>query len=125
MSRSEFRWNKKRKHYAYLHKDIGDFCKNILITSNPKVIKRKNGNIRVVFNNVKLYAHPNPNKQDLDSSVNNEYYVIPKNYVDNISSFGTRVYDDWKFNVNDKRKIKRIKKTEKKPPTIPHKAVNQ
>ena len=113
MSRSEFRWNKKRKHYVYLHKDIGDFCKNILITSNPKVIKRKNGKIKVVFNNVKLYAHPNPNKKGSEDNPNNEFYVIPKNYIDNISSFGSHVYDDWEFNINDKRKIKRIKKQRK------------
>ena len=110
MSRSEFRWNKKRKHYAYLHKDIGDFCKNILLTSKPKVFKKRNGKIKVVFNNVRLYAHPNPNKQKNLDGVSTEYYVIPKNYVDSITSFDEHVFEDWNFDVNDKRKIKRIKK---------------
>ena len=35
MSLSEFRFNKKRKHYAYLFKQIGLFRKNILFTSKP------------------------------------------------------------------------------------------
>ena len=35
MSRSEFKWNKKRKHYAYLFKDIGDKRKNLLLHSDP------------------------------------------------------------------------------------------
>ena len=43
MSISEFRYNKKRKHYAYLFKTIGLKRKNILITSKPFVIKHKNG----------------------------------------------------------------------------------
>ena len=42
MARSEFRWNKKRKHYAYLHKDRGSKRKNILITSKPIMIEKKN-----------------------------------------------------------------------------------
>ena len=54
MSRSEFRWNKKRKHYAYFHKDKGSLRRNILITSKPHVIKHKNGKIKIVLNNVRL-----------------------------------------------------------------------
>ena len=42
MSRSEFRWNKKRKHYAYLFKDVGVYCKNFLLHSNPQ--KKKDWN---------------------------------------------------------------------------------
>ncbi len=41
MSRSEFRWNKKRKHYAYLHKDIGKKRKNILLTSKSSIKTKK------------------------------------------------------------------------------------
>ena len=41
MSRNEFRWNKKRKHYAYLHKDIGTKRINILISSKPIVKTKK------------------------------------------------------------------------------------
>ena len=113
MSRSEFRWNKKRKHYAYLHKDIGDLRRNILITSSPKVFKRKNGKIRVVFNNVKLFSHPNPNMKIRSDNNSKEFYLIPKNYLDNISSFDSHIYEDWSFDVNDKRKVKRIKKQAK------------
>ena len=112
MSRSEFRWNKKRKHYAYLHKDLGEFRKNILLTSKPKVFRKKNGKVKVVFNNVRLYAHLNPSKKNsADQFI--EYFVIPKNYVDNISSFDEYVFQDWCFDKNDKRKIKRIKKQRK------------
>ena len=39
LARSEFRLNKKRKHYSYLHKDIGSKRLNILITSKPVVVK--------------------------------------------------------------------------------------
>ena len=112
MSRSEFRWNKKRKHYAYLYKAIGEFRKNILLTSNPRVYKKKNGKIKVVLNNVKLFAHPNPKRENVGSS-NNEFYVIPKNYIDHIASFDDHVYKEWNFSINDKRKIKRIKKASK------------
>ena len=99
MSRSEFRWNKKRKHYAYLHKDIGRKRKNILITSK-EFVKRKG---KVVIINVRLYRHPNKNKTGI-------YFVIPRNYLDDISSFDEKVFSKWKFDKHDKRKIKRIKK---------------
>ena len=102
MSRSEFRWNKKRRHYAYLHKDKGSQRVNILISSKPYVIKRKNGKIKIALDNVKLVHHPNLNKEGV-------FYVIPKNYIDNINSFDKNIYQ-WRWNNNDKRKIKRIKK---------------
>ena len=35
MSRSEFRWNKKRRHYAYQFKDAGRRRKNLLLHSDP------------------------------------------------------------------------------------------
>ena len=97
MARSEFRYNKKRKHYAYLFKDVGSKVKNIVFTS--KQFRKYRGDYR---KNVKLYAHPNPNS-------NKTVYVIPYVYVDEISSFESKKLD-WKFNINDKRKIKRIKK---------------
>ncbi len=102
MARSEFRWNKKRKHYAYLFKDKGNSRFNILITSKKYVYKSKNGKKRIVFVNVLLFCHPNPNKKG-------DYYVIPKIYLDDISSFDERIYF-WKWDRNDKRKIKRIKR---------------
>ena len=45
MSRSEFRWNKKRKHYSYLFKDVGQQKMNLLIFVNIENI--------LVFNNKK------------------------------------------------------------------------
>ena len=105
MSRSEFRWNKKRKHYAYLFKDKGKLVWNILITSKPYVLKRKNSKVRIVAKNIKLVCHPNIVKVGI-------YYVIPKKYLDNISSFDETIYS-WNWDKNDKRKIKRIKRNKK------------
>ena len=102
MSRSEFRWNKKRKHYSYIFKDKETKRKCILITSKKYVIKHKNKRIKIIFINVLLYHHPNSKKEGT-------YYVIPKIYEDDISSFDEKLLD-WKWNNNDKRKIKRIKR---------------
>ena len=99
MSRSEFRWNKKRKHYAYLHKDIGRKRINILITSKPVVLRKG----RIVIINVPLYKHPN-------TKYKQQFYLIPRNYLDDAESFETKIYVNWKFDKNDKRKVKRIKK---------------
>ncbi len=98
MSRSEFRWNKKRKHYSYIHNDDGNKRINIVISSKP-CVKRKG---KVVIKNVPLYRHPNVNKDG-------QFYVIPRNYADDKDSFDGKVYD-WYWDRNDKRKIKRIKK---------------
>lgn len=98
MSRSEFRWNKKRKHYSYIHKDVGDRRINIIISSKPYV-KRKG---KIAIKNVLLFKHPNATKDG-------QFYVIPRNYIDDKKSFDVKVYP-WKWNKNDKRKIKRIKK---------------
>ena len=98
MSRSEFRWNKKRKHYAYLHKDDGDKRINIIISSKPYIVRKG----KVVIYNTPLYRHPNVKKSG-------QFYVIPRNYADHKDSFDCKIYK-WKWNRNDKRKIKRIKK---------------
>ena len=97
MSRSEFRYNKKRKHYAYLFKDVGSRRKNIVLSSKPFRIeqKRKKRNIR-------LFKNPNPLKSDCS-------YLIPKIYVDNSESFD-EIKIHWCFHPNDKRKVKRIRK---------------
>ena len=96
MSRSEFRWNKKRKHYAYLFKDLGDKCLNIVLTTKPtRVVKGKEKR------NIKLFRHPNPN------SIKNAY-INPFIYVDSMSSFYDIIYK-WHFDKNDKRTIKRMK----------------
>ncbi len=105
MSRSEFRYNKRRKHYAYSHKKCGSKEENILLTSKPFIKKKKKGKERIVLRNVPLYHHPNPTKEG-------QFYVIPRNYVDESSDFGSKIYN-WSWNRNDKRKIKRIKKAKK------------
>lgn len=99
MIKNEFRWNKKRKHYSYLHKDIGCLRKNILITSKPYVYRKG----KIAIYNIPLYRHPN-------GKYNKQFYLVPRNYIDNIASFETKVYIKWKFDKNDKRKVKRIKK---------------
>ena len=106
MCRNEFRWNKKRKHYSYIHKRIGSKGINILITSKKYVFKNKNGRKKIVLVNIPLLRHPNPTKEG-------QYYLIPKNYIDDIESFDVHIYEKWVFDRNDKRKIKRIKKNKK------------
>lgn len=97
MSRSEFRFNKKRRHYSYLFKDKGNYRKNILLSTKSK---RKWHNKEKT--NVKLYKHPNPKSKK-------EAFIIPKIYVDHNDAFD-ELLSNWKFDKNDKRKIKRIKK---------------
>ena len=106
MTRSEFRWNKRRKHYAYLFKDVGQKRKNIVLSSKPT--RKWKGKTKM---NIKLYRHPNiKNKMDV--------YIIPVIYIDGIEVFGEKQLD-WNFDVNDKRTIKRIKKKRKKSATKP------
>ena len=97
MSRSEFRWNKKRKHYAYLFKDKGNVRLNIVFSTKPNRIVH--GKTRL---NIRLFKHPNPNNTTT-------IFVVPFIYKDYISSFGEKVYC-WCFDKNDKRTIKRLKK---------------
>ena len=106
MSRSEFRWNKKRKHYAYLFKDKGDYRKNLLIHSDPRKKKGWNNSKQKLFEKkcVRLYRHPNQKK-----SVSEIFYIEKRHYVDSNSCFENRIYK-WNWNKNDKRLIKRIKK---------------
>ena len=114
MSTSEFRYNKKRKHYAYIFKKIGTARKNILISSKPLMIEKKHKKNRIktkVTVNIVLYRHPNAMKRG-------KFYLIPKIYIDSIGSFGDIVFDKWLFDKHDKRKVKRIKKI-KKPATTP------
>lgn len=103
MSRSEFRWNKKRKHYAYLYKDRKTKCWNILITSKSIMILKKNKKENRIIKNIPLYHHPNSIKEG-------NYFVIPKNYLDEMIVFDEHIYKTWKWNKHDKRKIKRIKR---------------
>lgn len=94
MKKSEFRFNKKRKHPSYIFKEKDNKYHSILITHAKKTSKIKN---------VKLYKNPEPN----NSSV---AYVVPKVYVDDINSYNKKTYQNWKFHKFDKRKIKNIKK---------------
>ena len=100
MALSEFRWNKKRKHYSYLYKKQGDYRKNLLLTTDSTVKGKKHGK-STEMKNVKLHKHPNSNTKK-------EVYVIPKVYTDHYTSFDERIYR-WNFDKNDKRLIKKIK----------------
>lgn len=98
-NKNEFRWNKKRKHYSYIFKRIGANRLNILITSKPYVTKKG----KIHQNNVPLFRHPNPSKTG-------RFYLIPRKYFDNYLSFDKKIYIGWRFDRNDKRKVKRIKR---------------
>ena len=97
MARSEFRWNKKRKHFAYLFKDAGDLRFNFLLST--KQFRFVHGKPK---RNIKLFRHPNI-EDDL------EMYLIPFIYFDTIESFGGDIYN-WSFDKNDKRIVKHLKK---------------
>ena len=97
MSISEFRFNKKRKHYSYLFKTIGVYRKNVLLSTKP--IRIWKGKIKF---NIKLFKHPNPNSIKV-------VYIIPIVYVDHMDSFYPQSLK-WKFDKNDKRLIKRLKR---------------
>ena len=102
MAISEFRYNKKRKHYAYIYKQSKSKRRNILISSKPTMTKTRVKGKPVIVQNVRLYRHPNQKKEGT-------FYLIPETYNDEARSFGDRVYD-WNWDINDKRKVKRIKK---------------
>ena len=103
MSRSEFRWNKKRKHYAYLFKDKGAYVANILLSSKSEVKDNRHPERKIIIKNIKLFRHPS-NKDGI-------FYIVARCYLDHIDSFDKKIYTNWKWNKNDKRKIKRIKKS--------------
>ena len=97
MALSEFRWNKRRKHYSYLFKSVGNLRLNIALTTKSyRIVHGKEKR------NIKLFRHPNPNS-------NKDVYIIPFVYVDYSEAFFEKVYN-WYFDINDKRIVKRIKK---------------
>ena len=100
MSISEFRWNKKRKHYCYIFQN--DFLKrlNILISTKPFIMRKGKKAIK----NIPLFRHPNPKKSGC-------FYLVPRIYADHYKCFDDKQYDSWNFDLNDKRKVKRIKKS--------------
>ena len=100
ISRSEFRYNKKRKHYAYLYGDKSVFRKNILLSTKDSVDIKSGDRIRRK-RNIKLNKAPDGSTKTV--------FVINKAFLDHRDSFDDKVYD-WKFDISDKRKIKKIKK---------------
>lgn len=102
MALSEFRYNKKRKHYSYIYKAKGEYRQNLLISTKDFVEEKKYGQKRKI-KNVPLFRHPNPNSTK-------PAYVVTRRYTDHKDSFADKVYRNWNFDKNDKRKIKRIKK---------------
>ena len=97
--RTEFRYNRRRKHYSYIYKQKGDYRYNLLMSSN-EYIRRKN---KIIGRNVPLYKHPNPNKP------NEKSYIMTRRYVDHKNDFGP-VKKNWFFHIFDRLKIKKIKK---------------
>ena len=106
MSRSKFKYNKKRKHYSYQFKDVGNLRKNLLLHSNPENKKGWSAEKQKIFlkTHTRLFRHPNPKKPK-----DEVFYVENRIYTDSESSFASRDYE-WKWDTNDKRKIKRLKK---------------
>lgn len=102
MAISEFRYNKKRKHYSYIYGQKGDLRKNLLLSSKP-IRKTRNG--RKIIKNYKLSKNPNPNKTEVQ-------YIMDKRNLDNKNNFGKKL-SKWSFDKNDKRIVKRIKRGKK------------
>lgn len=104
--KNKFRFNKKRKHYSYIFKIKNGYCLNILLTTKSESIHKKHGKTKIV-RNIKLYKHPNLRRIDVTAFI----YNHPP-YVDAIESFDDKQLD-WKWDVNDKRNVKRMKKYNK------------
>lgn len=103
--KNAFRYNKKRKHYSYIYKITNDYCFNILLTTQQFSIQKKHGKEKLV-KNIKLYKHPNGKSNKFAFLYNHSPYV------DKVTSFDAKTLL-WKWNVNDKRKVKRIIKYKK------------
>lgn len=104
MAISEFRYNKKRKHYSYIYGQKGDLRKNLLFTSKSVRRVTTHGKTRIIKNH-RLYKNPNPNKTDVQ-------YVMNKRCLDHKDSFAN-LKSNWSFDKKDKRTIKRLKKGNK------------
>lgn len=104
--KDKFRYNKKRKHYSYIFKIVGNYCINILLTTQSESKQRKKGKTTMV-KNIKLSTHPNPNTPNVIVYI---YNHAP--YYDPINSFDLKTLK-WKWNINDKRIVKRLKKYNK------------
>ena len=109
MAISEFRYNKKTKHYSYIVAKNDDYRKNISISTKSKRKKKRKNGTYIEYNNILLYKHPNPR------TPNKKVYLIPKIEYTHKDSFGRKL-SSWKFHNNDKRIVKRIKKNKIKKP---------
>lgn len=97
MRKSEFRFNRRRKHPAYVYKEVNGKYYSILITHAKQTRNKKN---------IELHQNPNPK----DSS---KAYLIKSVVSDKTSSYD-KPKRGWFFNRNDKRKVKRIKKANRR-----------
>ncbi len=97
MAISEFRFNKRKKHPAYVFKKKKDKYYSLTITHSPKTRNRKN---------IKLYENPSP--EDKRAA-----YVVKKVAKDNVKSYDKKPLPGWKFHTYDRRNIKRLKKNKK------------
>ena len=100
-----FRYNKKRRHYSYIFKLSGNYCLNLLLTTDPQS-KHKKHNKVIVVKNIRLYKHPNKRSNVI------VYIYKHRPYCDYLTSFSEKNLD-WKWDINDKRKVKRMKKYKK------------
>lgn len=103
--KDKFWYNRKRKHYSYVYKIINDYCANILLTTKAESKQKKHRKSKIV-KNIKLFRHPNKN------SVSDVYIYNHPPYYDQKKSFDERKLN-WCWDINDKRKVKRMKKYEK------------
>ena len=108
MVQNKFRYNKKCKHYSYSYREKNRYSENVLLTTDPVLEDKKYGR-RIIRNNIRIYRHPNPNKQN----DGNKYYIVNhRPYFDKDDSFNPKIYK-WKWHRNDKRIVKRFKKYKK------------
>lgn len=98
--RTEFRYNRKRKHYAYIYGFKGDYRQNLLLSTKPSRKIKNKGKVKNV-RNIKVSKHPNPNS-------NTQVYIVNQRYVDHKNSFGRLL--NWLFSKEDRKKVKKIKK---------------
>ena len=104
--KNRFRFNKKRKHYSYIFTIKNGYCSNILLTTKRESINKKHGK-SIIVRNIRLYKHPNPRKTNVIVFI----YNHPP-YIDAIESFDSKKLN-WKWDINDKRNVKRMKKYKK------------
>lgn len=100
--RTEFRYNRKRKHYSYIYGFKGDYRQNLLLSSKPIRKSKKHGKTKI-YKNVELIKHPNPNKPTEKS------YLMNKRYLDHKDDFDYLLYS-WRFDSQDRLKVKKVKK---------------